>query len=663
MNLHFHGMDFSPKEENLRTHVDGGQSKTYTFKVPENKEQGLYWYHNHVHGTATYSYLASLFGMIIVEGTGSDLGNAVGIKGAKEVLLMLSDGNVKPDGSVPPTFEVFAYFNWTGVTNGKLGEKVVYTATQGETIFFRAASATAEATIRLSIPNVTLVVLANDGLVVPQATETKVVTIPGGGRVEFAARFDKPGTYIMKRAPWSPLYPNLEACKASGLPFYPCWSFDKEQTIATIVVAAKSGYVPPVAGLVESIELPKLSNRLQALETTKPAGSKTFIFKIDDKYPIFQIPYDGPFVPPGVGFGVNNRLLTPNYFEGSVRAGTCETWTVVSDPPGAEHSFHIHQANFLVKEIDGKPQKDPLWHDTIVVQQNATVHMCFDRASAGDMIMAHCHAPNHFDIGMGAMYNVTDPILTNPATPRITGLRLINAKTDSKVTDLKDGSVINVRDIPGMSTPSFNIDASVAGAVRSVEFSYAGARRRIEEVPPFAFCSNKGSNFFTCPTLGCGTHTVKAVPYARPSTEGTPGVSLTVTFTIVCTPPSNTPPVEQSIVGSITGYQLINADKDSKVIDLKNSTTVSVRDIAGMSTPSFSINALITGNVHMVRFSYKDEQSSRMDRKEPYAFCPNDGKDFLPCEKLKCGNHAVTTVPYYRGNAGTPYTVSFSITC
>jgi FtsP/CotA-like multicopper oxidase with cupredoxin domain len=533
MNLHFHGMDFSPKEENLLTHVDGGQSRTYTFKVPENKEQGLYWYHNHVHGTATYSYLASLFGMIIVEGTGSDLGNAVGIKGAKEVLLMLSDGLVNPDGSVPPTFPVFAQFNWTGVTNGKLGDKVVYTSSQGETVFFRAASATTEATIRLSIPNVTFVVLANDGLVLPQAVETNVVTMSGGGRVEFAARFDKPGTFIMKRAPWSPLFPNLEACKGRGFPFYPCWSFDKEQIAATIVVAEKPGYVPPAARLVETIELPKLSERLQSLATTEPIGSKTFVLQTANKYPIFQIPYDGPFVPPGVGFGVNKRLLTPNYFEGSVHAGTCETWIVVSDPPGFEHSFHIHQADFLVKEIDGHRQPVPFWHDTILVQQNLTLHVCFDRATAGDTILAHCHASNHFDVGMGAMYNVTDPIPTDP-TPRITGLSLINSKTDSKVVDLNDDSIINIRDIPGLTAPSFNINASFVGAVRSVEFWYAGARRRIEEVPPFAFCGNKGSNFFTCRALGCGTHTVKAVPYARPSAEGTPGVSLTATFTIVC---------------------------------------------------------------------------------------------------------------------------------
>lgn len=44
--------------------------------------------------------------------------------------------------------------------------------------------------------------------------------------------------------------------------------------------------------------------------------------------PIFQIPYDGEFVPPGVGMGVNNLLFNPHTMHGEIKAGTCEEWTV-----------------------------------------------------------------------------------------------------------------------------------------------------------------------------------------------------------------------------------------------------------------------------------------------------------------------------------------------
>jgi FtsP/CotA-like multicopper oxidase with cupredoxin domain len=407
MNLHFHGMDFSPKTENLRTHVDGGESRTMTFKVPDDKEPGLYWYHNHVHGTTTYSYLASLYGMIVVEGTEHDVTNAVGMEGSREILMMLSDGLVNPDGSVPPRFPIFANFNWTGVTNGNLGEHTIYNVTQGETVLFRTASATTEATVRLSIPNVTFAVLAYDGLALSEPEETNVITIPGGGRVEFAARFDEVGTYEIKRAPWAPGFPNAEACAAFGLPFYPCWSFDKEQIIATVVVTASpdSEYVASTEALVGLIQLPNTTRRLQALGATAATDS-TYIMKVDQEFPIFQVSsYNGS--EPGVGFGINNRLVTPSYVEGYIAAGTCETCDVISDPPGLEHSFHVHQANFLVLAVDGIVQEKPVWHDTLLIQENATLHVCFDRAEAGDVLMAHCHMPNHFDIGMGAMYNVT----------------------------------------------------------------------------------------------------------------------------------------------------------------------------------------------------------------------------------------------------------------
>lgn len=432
VNLHFHGVDFSPKIEDLRSHVDGGESKTYTFVVPEDKEPGLCWYHNHVHGTAVYSYLASLFGMIIVEGTESDLTKAVGVEEAREVLLIFSDGLVNPDGSVLPSFPVFANFNWTGVTNGHLGEQTVYNVTQGERVLFRATSATSEAIVRLSIPNVTFIVLANDGLVLFEPQETDVILIPGGGRVEFLAQFDEPGTHVMTRAAWSPMFPDAEACAAGGFPFYPCWSFDIDQVAATIVVTENPSFIAPTEALVDSVQLPDVPQRLLSLAATEPVDTKTFIFQIVGAFPIFQIPYDGEFVPPGVGFGVNGRLLTPNYVEGNVTEGTCETWNVVSDPPGAEHAFHIHQATFFVQAIDGVALENPTWHDTIMIQQNATIHICFDRAEAGDAILAHCHAPNHFDIGMGATYNVvpsksTPSPLANgtspnpPAAPPLTG--------------------------------------------------------------------------------------------------------------------------------------------------------------------------------------------------------------------------------------------------
>ena len=91
-------------------------------------------------------------------------------------------------------------------------------------------------------------------------------------------------------------------------------------------------------------------------------------------FPIFQIPYDGEFVPPGAGFGVNNLLFNPHYFHGDIKGGTCEDWTVKAVNTVPIHSFHTHSVPFYVTSMDGVAldDKDRFWRDTIVTGSNFT---------------------------------------------------------------------------------------------------------------------------------------------------------------------------------------------------------------------------------------------------------------------------------------------------
>lgn len=228
----------------------------------------------------------------------------------------------------------------------------------------------------------------------------------------------------MTRDAWgSGIAPNEEACmQLFGFPGYPCISYDQAKEVATIVVDEVPLFTAPSKGLVESVTLPGTSARLAALADQDAVGTKTLVFRQKTDFPLFQIPYDGPFVPPGVAFGVNDRLLTPNYITGTVAAGTCETWDVISDPPFSEHPLHVHLANFLIKAADGMEVENPYWRDTVIIQQNVTIHVCFDRAEPGDIIIVHCHAPSHFDIGMGAYFTVEES--AEPTAPTSTGAPL-----------------------------------------------------------------------------------------------------------------------------------------------------------------------------------------------------------------------------------------------
>jgi hypothetical protein len=242
---------------------------------------------------------------------------------------------------------------------------------------------------------------------------------------------------------------------------------------------------------------------------------------------------------------------------------------------------------------------------------------------------------------------------------KITALQLYNADKDTKIVDLVNGTIVYLTSIPGMTKPSFNINADYNGTVRSVIYFYNGAKSRTEAKAPYAFCGNDGTNFFSCDKLGCGNHTVSAIPYSGDRAQGEAGGAYTVTFSIVCPPP-----VPPSV--KITALSLINADKDTKILDLANGTVVNVKDIPGMVNPSFNINASYTGAVESVVYWYNGTRYL-LEIIKPYAFCGNDRTNFFSCRKLTCGTHTVTAIPYVqgggRGTPGTPLTVTFTIVC
>jgi Leishmanolysin len=123
-------------------------------------------------------------------------------------------------------------------------------------------------------------------------------------------------------------------------------------------------------------------------------------------------------------------------------------------------------------------------------------------------------------------------------TVALTGLDLIDSLTEKRITTLTNNQVIVVDQIPGMTTPSFNINATFVGsAVKSVVFGYGATTYRTDNFAPFSFCGNMGPLFNTCSLLGLGTHVVTATPYSFQGGGGIVGSPVTVTFTVVASAP------------------------------------------------------------------------------------------------------------------------------
>ena len=68
LNLHTHGLHVSPRgnADNVMLHMPPGTSNTYTYDIPRNMPQGMYWYHPHLHGLTAPHVYGGLAGMLAI---------------------------------------------------------------------------------------------------------------------------------------------------------------------------------------------------------------------------------------------------------------------------------------------------------------------------------------------------------------------------------------------------------------------------------------------------------------------------------------------------------------------------------------------------------------------------------------------------------------------
>jgi FtsP/CotA-like multicopper oxidase with cupredoxin domain len=342
--------------------------------------------------------LSGLYGFMVIEGE-NDVAQA--LPGTKEQFLLLAESLV--DNSTKfaePVFPIVFSFDWQHVTNGEIGLNKTFDYEVGDLVLFRAASASVEPTMHLTLENHTVTILARDGYTLAEPETVETLILAAGQRVEFVVKFEQAGSFVWRRAPWDAGVKGAEACLAVfGADVDTCVSYDIPQIVGTINVADTD--TPSDATIPTSLR--PTPYYLLERASRQATNDRTITLQVTQQFPLFQVPYDGPFVPPGFGFGMDDRFFTPLYSHGEILADSCETWTVVNDPSTFEHSFHTHAVPFLVTHENGEALDTPFWTDTHYMPAglaNFSAHICFDGLQNGDQLMVHCHMPTHQDIGV-----------------------------------------------------------------------------------------------------------------------------------------------------------------------------------------------------------------------------------------------------------------------
>ena len=439
-NIHFHGLTVPAKcheDEALKTSIQPGDPPfEYKFKIPENEQPGLYWYHPHIHGFNKATALGGASGALIIEGI--ERANTA-VAGLPERVFVIRDEDLLNPDSEPsksePVVPKTLIDNDGDITNNGTGFgkpakdlSINYVSVPfpdyptaaihmrpGERQLWRVVNASAITYINLAMifnvhtPQV-LGIVALDGVSInangsgPSAVlPENHIAIPPGGRAEFIITAPPAGT------------PALFVCRTVNTG--PAGENDTNRALARIILDPAA---PEPQSTLASDPQPLPASTLPWLGNVPPVRVRKLYFTETPQNP------SDPNSP--TAFFVTVEGETPRAFDPHsnipdiiAHQGDVEDW-IIENRTTELHAFHIHQLHFLMVERNGVPINEPYLRDTVNVPYydkrdlyypSVRLRMDFRDPNTIGTFPYHCHLLEHEDNGMMGTIRV-EPAITAP---------------------------------------------------------------------------------------------------------------------------------------------------------------------------------------------------------------------------------------------------------
>ncbi|MCA4964226.1 MULTISPECIES: multicopper oxidase family protein [unclassified Pseudomonas] len=367
-NLHFHGMQVSPLDtgDNIFRITRPHQVGEYNVKLPMAHSPGAYWYHSHFHGGSQRQVSAGIAGPILVDGM---LDPFPELKGIKEQVLVLRNFQKTLTGKVAS--EIITSAPSIRTVNGQ--EVPTIDIKPGETQLWHFINIAANQYFRIRINGQTMQILSRDGNTVTRRVDDDEVLIGPSARFSVLVVGPPAGSY------------NIESGDADTGPAgdsYPA---------ARLAILRSSGQ--PVATRQITSAYPP------AEDFSKQAVNKTRQFVFQDS------------ATDSSAFLINGTRFELDRVNTTVKLGDVEEWRLLN-PSQELHQFHIHQVDFQVTEINGKPVQFSGYRDNVFIPATGsiTVRIPFRDPVILGKFVYHCHILEHEDGGMMQAIQVVRPV-------------------------------------------------------------------------------------------------------------------------------------------------------------------------------------------------------------------------------------------------------------
>ncbi len=404
--VHWHGLRLENENDGVpgvtQEPIKPGQSFMYKLDFPDS---GIYWYHPHVR--EDYQQELGLYGNILVEPSNSELLNPVN----KEQFMMLDD--IQLDGQ---DIKQFYEEKIKQVLMGRFGDFMLIngedsynlSVKKGEIVRFYLTNTANTRIFNFSISGQKLKVIGSDSGTYEQETWDNAVVIAPSERRVVEVLFDNPGTYnIMNINPVMKY--NLGKIQVLDIAVENKIS-NFEKLRSNILVKEELKNYKQYINKNPDVEL-KLDIKFPGMSNGHMMGSMMHIEESGIEWEDVMKPANFASSNNTIDWlitdsktGKSNMAIDYNW-----KIGDKVKIRIFNDPNSMhpmQHPIHFHGQRFLVLAVDGVPNDNLVWKDTVLVPSGKKVDILLDVTNPGDW-MAHCHIAEHLSDGMMFMFNAT----------------------------------------------------------------------------------------------------------------------------------------------------------------------------------------------------------------------------------------------------------------
>ncbi|MGH7718689.1 MAG: multicopper oxidase family protein, partial [Gemmatimonadaceae bacterium] len=418
--VHWHGIRLDNRFDGVpdltQQPVAPNERFIYHLRFPD---AGIYWYHPHVREDIQQDL--GLYGNLMVRSPRADYFGPAN----REEVLMLDDLLIGGDGLVPfggeaTTHALMGRFGNVFLVNGEPSPAWSLDVRRGEVVRLFLTNVANTRTFNLSFPGARMKVVASDVGKYEREAWVESVVIAPAERYVVDVRFDEPG-------------PRALVNHVLGLDHLFGRFFDEVDTLGVVRVAparASPDHGVAFGRLRADSGMSAELDRYRRFRDRAPHRSLVLTLRTRNL----------PFITQRL-MQLDSAYFTPVEWSGTMpmmnwaSTGRQITWVLRDPATGKEnmaiddwrfragdvvklrlanerqtfhamqHPIHIHGQRFLVLAVNGVPQENGVWKDTVLLPAGTTVDILLELSNPGRW-MLHCHIAEHLSADMMMAFEV-----------------------------------------------------------------------------------------------------------------------------------------------------------------------------------------------------------------------------------------------------------------